>query len=58
MSIFHVGNKSPMQRGFSKNIASDLLSLLNDLLQVFGGGLHNLCNFIITLFLNVSHDDM
>ena len=35
MNIFHVGNKSPMQRGFFKNIASDLLGLLSDLLQVF-----------------------
>ena len=44
MNTVHVGNKSPVQRGFSKNGAGDLLSALR-----FLGGLY-ICNFVIIIF--------
>ena len=42
MNISRVDNKSPVQRGFSKNGAGDLLPALR-----FLGGLYNFCNFVI-----------
>ena len=42
MNILCAGNKSPVQRDFSKNGAGDLLSALR-----FLGGVYNFCNFVI-----------
>ena len=46
MNILHVGNKSPMQRGFFKKSAGDLLPA-----QGFLGGLYYFCNFVIIFSL-------
>ena len=42
MNILHTGNKSPVQRGFSKNVVGDLLPAQRSL-----GRLYNFCNFVI-----------
>ena len=42
MNILRTGNKSPVQRGFSKNGMGDLSPTLR-----FLGGLYNFCNFVI-----------
>ena len=42
MNILCIGNKSPIQRGFFKNSAGDLL-----LAQRFLGRLYNVCKFVI-----------
>ena len=41
MNILCVGDKSPMQKGFSKNGVGDLLPALR-----FVGRLYNFCNFV------------
>ena len=41
MNILRAGDKSPVQRGFFKNNADDLLPTLR-----FLGGLYNFCNYI------------
>ena len=46
MSILCAGDKSPMQRGFFKNNAGDLLPALR-----FLGGLYNFCNYVIIISL-------
>ena len=51
MNILHMGNKSPVQRGYFKNSAGDLLSALR-----FPGKLYNFCIFVI--FFNVIHNDI
>ena len=43
---FERGNKLPVERGFFKNSAGDLLPALR-----FLGGLYNFCNFIIIFSL-------
>ena len=67
MNISSAGDKSPVQRGFSKIGAGDLLPALR-----FLGELYNFCNFVIgrsalvvaasckitLVFFNVSHGDM
>ena len=42
INILHVGDKSPMQRGFFNNSAGDLLPTSS-----FLGGLYNFCIFVI-----------
>ena len=42
MNIFCAGNKSSVQRGFSKNGTGNLLPALR-----FLSGLYNFCNFVI-----------
>ena len=42
MNILCAGDKSPVQRDFSKNGAGDLLPALR-----FLGGVYNFCNFVI-----------
>ena len=42
MNILRKGDKLPVQRGFSKNRAGDLLPVLR-----FLGRLYNFCNFVI-----------
>ena len=44
MNILCAGDKSPMQRGFFKNNAGDLLPALR-----FLGGLYNFCNYVIII---------
>ena len=46
MNILCAGDKSPVQRGFSKNDAGDLLPALR-----FLGGLYNFCNFVVIFSL-------
>ena len=46
MNILYVGDKLPVQRGFFKNSAGDLLLALG-----FLGGLYNFCNFVIIFSL-------
>ena len=46
MNILRVGDQSPVQRGFFKNSAGDLLPALR-----FLGGLYNFCNFAIIFSL-------
>ena len=46
MNILRAGNKSPMEKGFFKNSAGDLLPALR-----FLGGLYNFCNFVIVFSL-------
>ena len=65
MNILCAGDKLPMQRGFSKNGAGNLLPALR-----FLGDLYKFCNFVIgcwmlvgrhpvkSVFFNVSQDDM
>ena len=42
MNILHVGNKSPMQRGFFSNSAGNLVPALGSLVS-----LYNFSNFVI-----------
>ena len=42
MNVLCAGDKSPVQRDFSKNGAGDLLPALR-----FLGGVYNFCNFVI-----------
>ena len=51
MNILNMGNKSPVQRGYFKNSAGDLLSALR-----FPGRLYNFCIFVI--FFIVIHNDI
>ena len=44
MNILRGGDKSPVQKGFFKSSAGDLLLAL-----MFLGGLYNFCNFIVIL---------
>ena len=46
MNILHVGDKSPVQRGFFANSTGDLLPALE-----FLGGLYNLWDFVIIFSL-------
>ena len=46
MNILHAGNILPVQRGFLKNSANDLLPALR-----FLGKLYNFCSFVITFSL-------
>ena len=46
IDILHMGNKYPMQRGFFKNSAGNLLPALR-----FLDGLYNFCNFEIIFSL-------
>ena len=46
MNILHAGNKSPVQRGVSRNSADNFLPALS-----FLGGLYNFCNFVIIFSL-------
>ena len=46
MNILHVGNKSPVQRGFFTNSVDNLLPALG-----FLGGLYNFWNFVIIFYL-------
>ena len=45
MNVLHMGDKSPMQKGFFENSTGDLLPALT-----FLGGLYNFCNFVIVFF--------
>ena len=46
MNILHTGNKLPVQKGFFKNGAGDLLHTLR-----FLGRLYHFCNFVIIFSL-------
>ena len=46
MNILRAGDKLPVQKGFFKNGAGDLLPALR-----FQGGVYNFCNFVIIFSL-------
>ena len=52
INILREGHKSPVQEGFLKNSAADILPASR-----FLGGLYTFCNFVNDIFFNVSLDD-